>query len=61
MSQTLLKINSEYILKQIFSLIDYDQILKLVKNNKSLQNRVGIDIINYKQRTSYQYVIKKKH
>ena len=47
MSQTRLKISSDYILKQIFSFVDYDLTLELVKNNKSLQEHLGINIINY--------------
>ena len=61
MSQTRLKISSDYILKQIFSFVDYDHILKIVKNNKNLQEHLGINIINYKKRSSYQYKINKKN
>ena len=60
MSQTRLKISSDYILKQIFSFVDYDRTLELVKNNKNLQEHLGINIINYKKRSSYQYKITKK-
>ena len=60
MSQILLKIRSDYILKQIFSFMDYGHTLKLINKNKSLQNNLGINIINYKERSSYQYKITRK-
>ena len=59
MSQTLLNVKSDYILKQIFSFMNYHHTLKFVKNNKSLRNHLGINIVNYKQRSSYQYKITK--
>ena len=60
MSQTLLNVKSDYILKQIFSFMNYHHTLKFVKNNKSLRNHLGINIVNYKQRSSYQYKITKQ-
>ena len=45
----ILKIKNEYIIKSLFSFIEYNKILKLIKNNKSLQNRLGISIDNYKK------------
>ena len=60
MSQTLLKIKSHYNLKEIFSFVNYERILKLNKNNKYLQRLLGLNIINYKKRTSYQCVIRRK-
>ena len=60
MSQTLLKIKSKYNLKEIFSFVNYECILKIIKNNKSLQEYLGINIINYKKRTSYKYVTRRK-
>ena len=44
----LLKINSNYNLMRIFSYLNYDKILKLIKNNKLLQNKIGIEKNNYK-------------
>ena len=60
MSQSLSNIKSDYILKQIFSFVNYGHILKLVKINKNLQNHLGINIENYKKRSSYQYKITRK-
>ena len=59
MSQTLLKINSKYILKSIFSILNYDNILKLIKNNKKISELLEINISNYKNRTSYKYLERK--
>ena len=60
--QSILNISNTYILKSIFCYIDYQSILKLVKYNKELQNRLGIEIENYKNRANYpKYnLIKKK-
>ena len=43
--------SSDYILKNIFSFIKYNDIIKLVKYNKKLQSKLDIDINNY----SYEY------
>ena len=59
MSQTLMKINSKYILRSIFSFLNYDNTLKLIKNNKKISELVGINISNYKNRTNYQYLERK--
>ena len=53
------KISSKYSLKTIFTYADYNLILKLVKNNKKLQNKLGINIQNYKIKTNYQYIKRK--
>ena len=42
------QIKNNYILKQLFSHINYKHILNLVKNSKKLQKRLGINIENYK-------------
>ena len=55
MSNLLLKIKSQYTLKRIFAYVDYNRLLGLVKNNKKLQNRLEINLDNYKDRISYQY------
>ena len=60
MSTTLFGIKSKYNIMSIFSIVDYDRLLKLIKNNKSLQKCLGIDKTNYKNRSDYQYVIRKK-
>jgi len=36
-------ISSNSNLKLIFTYLKYDDILKLIKNNKSLQNKIGIE------------------
>jgi hypothetical protein len=41
-------ITSNFNLKLIFTYLKYDYILKLIKNNKSLQNKIGIKKKNYK-------------
>ena len=56
MSQLLLKIKSKYILKSIFSFINYNRNLKLIKLNKQLQINLGLNIENYKKQTNYQYL-----
>jgi len=55
----LLKIKSEYSLKTIFSYIDYNFILKLIKNSKKIQRKLGINIQNYKKKSSYEYIERK--
>ena len=59
MSQLLMNINSKYILKSIFSFLNYDCTLKLIKNNKRISELLGINISNYKIRASYQYLERK--
>ena len=49
----ILKIKNEYIIKSLFSFIEYNNILKLIKNNKSLQNKLGINIDNYKNKSDF--------
>ena len=47
------KINNDYVLKSLFTYIDYQNILKIAKKNKRLQNRLGINIQNYKERSDF--------
>lgn len=57
------KISNNYILKELFSYINYNYLLKLVKNNKKIQNKLGINIENYKNRANfpiYEYLITTK-
>ena len=39
--------SSDYILRNLFSFIKYNEIIKLVKYNKKLQSKLDIDINNY--------------
>ena len=57
--EKLLKIKSELILKSIFAYINYNHILKLIKNNKKIQRKLGIDIQNYKKKSSYKFIERK--
>ena len=54
MSQPLLRIKSKYCLKEIFIYVNYDNILRLIKNNKKLKKKLGLNIDNYKNRSSYR-------
>lgn len=49
-------INSDYCLKQIFSYIEYNHILKLLKINKKIKKRIGINTSNYQILTNCQYM-----
>ena len=42
-------IKSKYILKQIFDNLEKNKTLKIIKNNKNIQNRLDIDINDYKE------------
>lgn len=53
------KISSKYILKSIFYHLDYNHFLKLFKNNKTIQDKVGITLNDYKLQSNYpeyQYI-----
>ena len=57
-SADICKISNTYLLKSLFAYLDYQYILKLLKNNKNLQNKLGINIENYKKESNcqnYQY------
>ena len=57
------KLSSVYILKEIFSYINYKEIFKLIKYNKSLQKRLFISNENYKKECDlpkYEYVKEEK-
>ena len=60
MSQNILAIKSKYNLKSIFAMVDYDRLLKIIKYNKKVKKCLGINIINYKERSDYQFVTKDK-
>ena len=52
----LLNINSQYLIQNIFSFIDHKKKLKLVKYNKTLQQKLDINLIFYKNLTC-KYII----
>ena len=47
------KLSNKYILKSIFYHLNYNRLLKLFKNNKSIQNKAGITLDNYKLQFNY--------
>lgn len=53
-------ITCKYNLKSIFSYLKYDYVLKLIKNNKSLQNKLGINIDNYITYSKREYFSEEK-
>jgi len=64
MSEIISKIKSKYILKMIFSHINYNKLLKITKNNKNIQNNLEINIDLFQKWSSYQYcekTVKKYH
>ena len=42
------KVKSDYIIKKIFSYLNEKNKLKIIKYNKNLQNKININLINYK-------------
>ena len=57
----LLNISSNYIVKHIFSYLKYNYILKLIKYNKLIQNKIGFDKQNYKNYSNTKYNIREKY
>ena len=54
-------VKSNYNLRVIFSYLEYPYILKLLKNNENLQNRLGLTLTNYKNKSDakkYEYIKK---
>lgn len=52
-------IKNNYVLKSLFCYFDYQYILKLIRNNKNLQSRLGITLDNYKNKSDslkYAYI-----
>ena len=47
------KMKNDYILKSLFSYINYNKILDLAKINKNLQTRLGITLENYEYKLNY--------
>ena len=57
------KLSDDYILKNVFSYLNYRTALKIIKYNKTLQKRIGITIKNYKKEENfpkYQYIKQSK-
>ena len=52
-------ISSDYCLKSIFTYLDYNCALKLIKYNKKFQNKLNIKIDNYRIFSSYKYIKRK--
>ena len=52
-------ISSNFCLKSIFSYLDYEFILKLIKYNKNLQNKLGLKKENYQNLISYEFATRK--
>ena len=46
-------ISNKYLLKPIFYHLNYNRLLKVFKNNKSYQNKIGITLENYKLQSNY--------
>ena len=53
-------IKSTYIIKYLFAFIDDRRKLKMLRYNKSVQNRIDINIMNYK-RFANKYIIKEEN
>jgi len=56
-------VSNNYVLKIIFSNIDYKRILKIIKDNNQLKYRLGIDLNNYKNLSDmpkYEYIHQEK-
>ena len=58
-NEKIFKISSDYTLKTIFSYINYKNLLKLIKHNKLIQKKLGINLENYQTYTNYQYIKRK--
>ena len=56
----LLNISSKYVLKNIFLYLNYECILKLIRYNKHIQNRIGINKKNYNNYSNTRYYIREE-
>ena len=52
-------ITSDYLLKTVFSYLKYNNVLKIVKYNKNIQSKLGINLQNYQTISNYQYIKRK--
>ena len=57
--EILSKLSSNYCLKTVFSYVNYQLLLNLIKHNKHLQNKLGINSNNYKNEYNFQYIKRK--
>ena len=57
--KALFQISSDYSLKTIFSFIKYNHLLKITKHNKLLQEKLGINLENYKTFSNFAYIKRK--
>ena len=53
------KLSSNYSLKTVFSYVNYQRLLNLIKYNKHLQNKLGINSNNYRNDYNFQYIKRK--
>ena len=49
----IIKISSQYCLKSIFSYIEYNKVLKIVKYNKRIQKKLELEESHYKEYSQY--------
>lgn len=54
-SEKIKRINSLYNLKLIFSYLDYNHVIKLIKYNKNLQKQLDLNLRNYNNKFNYAY------
>ena len=58
-NEKIFDVSSDYSLKTIFSFIQYNNLLKIIKYNKSLQSKLEISPKNYQTIANYQYLRRK--
>jgi hypothetical protein len=58
-NEKIFDVSSDYSLKTIFSFIQYNNLLKIIKYNKSLQSKLEISPKNYQKIANYQYLRRK--
>ena len=58
-NEKIFNVSSDYSLKTIFSYIQYNNLLKIIKYNKALQSKLEINHKNYQTITNYQYLRRK--
>ena len=49
----IIKISSQYCLKSIFSYIEYNKVLQIVKYNKRIQKKLELEVSHYKEYSKY--------